>query len=43
MEYQTKVVDSLSDPNLDVRNFRKLSKRILNDKSERTILPLLEK
>ena len=40
--YQTKVVDSLSDPNLNIRNFWKISKRILDEKSERTIPPLLE-
>ena len=40
--YETKFVDTLSDPNLDVRNFWKISKRIQNDKSERTIQTLLE-
>ena len=40
--FQSKTVDSLSDPNLDVRNFWKISKRILGDKSERMIPPLLE-
>ena len=29
--FETKVVDSLSDPNLNIRNFWKLSKRILDD------------
>ena len=32
---QAKVVDSLSDPNLDVRNFWKISNRIFDDKSDR--------
>ena len=40
--YETKVVDSLSDPNLNIRNFWKISKRILDEKSERAITPLLE-
>ena len=40
--FQAKVVDSLSDPNLDVRNFWKISNRILDDKSDRKIPPLLE-
>ena len=40
--FKTKVVDSLSDPKLNIINFLKLSKRILDDKSERTIPPLLE-
>ena len=40
--YESKVVESLSDPNLNIRNFWKISKRILDGKSERTIPPLLE-
>ena len=40
--FQAKVVDSLSDPNLDVRNFWKISNCILDDKSDRKIPPLLE-
>ena len=40
--FQAKVVVSLSDPNLDVRNFWKISNRILDDKSDRKIPPLLE-
>ena len=40
--FQAKAVDSLSDPNLDVRNFWKISNRILDDKSDRKIPPLLE-
>ena len=35
-------MESLSDPNLNIRNFWKISKRILDGKSERTIPPLLE-
>ena len=33
--FQAKVVDSLSDPNLDVRNVWKISNRIFDDKSDR--------
>ena len=40
--YESKVVEFLSDPNLNIRNFWKISKRILDEKSERTIPPLLE-
>ena len=40
--FQAKVVDSLSDPNLDVRKFLKISNRILDDKSIRKFPPLLE-
>ena len=40
--YESKVVESLSDPNLNIRNFWKISKRILDGKTERTIPPLLE-
>ena len=39
--FHAKVVDSLSDPNLDVRNFWKISNRILDDKSDCKIPPLL--
>ena len=35
-------MESLSDPNFNIRNFWKISKRILDGKSERTIPPLLE-
>ena len=40
--YESIVVESLSDPNLNIRNFWKISKRILDEKSERTIPLLLE-
>ena len=40
--FQPKTVDSLSDPNLDVKSFWKISKCILGDKSERMIPLLLE-
>ena len=35
-------MDSSSDPNLNIRIFWEISKRILDEKSERTIPPLLE-
>ena len=40
--YENKVAETLSDPNLTIRNFWKISKRVMDGKSERTIPPLFE-
>ena len=40
--YETMVVETLSDPNLTIRHFWKISKRVMDGKSERTIPPLFE-